>query len=141
MAHLSAVEAHLDRSLRVPASFCCLQRAWIWIIWIPSAIATAPIWSWWFGFVVVPAPLTACCGCWWPLPPARWAPAHSPISSPGHCCYETSSPIADLGPERLRCGSAGWLLLDFPWGHSHLFLNNLLVMRQEIWRHRRQRKS
>lgn len=83
MAHLPAIETHLDRSLRAPASFCCLRRAWIWIIWIPSTISIAPIQLWWFGFLLLPASSAALCGRWWSLLSARWAPAHRPVSSPG----------------------------------------------------------
>lgn len=42
-----------------------------------------------------------------------------------HRCYKTSLPTADLGPELLCCSNAGCLLLGFPWGHSHLFLNTV----------------
>lgn len=129
MAHLSAIETHLDLSFRVPASLCCLQRAWIWVMWIASTVCTAPLWLWWFGFLVLPASLAALCGVGGPccltdrlLPTA--------LSDPqAHCCCVTSSPSQSWAQS---CCTTAMLAVCFQvfLGGTVSLLNSPLVVHQ-----------
>lgn len=59
------------------------------------------------------------------LPPTALSPSRA------HCCCVMNwACITVLGPELLLCSHAGYLPAAFPWGHSHLLLNSLLVVHQ-----------